>query len=210
MDVATTRVETMLGDTGVAVHPDDERYRHLVGRTVTLPIVGREIPVVTDEQVDPSFGTGAVKITPAHDPNDFEIGRRHGLPMPTILDESGHITDTGTVFDGMDRFEARAAVKEELRRQGRVVAEKIPYVHAVGHCQRSDDVVEPRLSLQWFVNVAAAGQGSRRRGARRAHPDPPAGDGGPLLRVGRQHARLDHLPPALVGAPDPGLVRTRR
>ena len=101
--VATTRVETMLGDTGIAVHPDDERYRHLIGREIELPLVGRMIKVVADEHVDPSFGTGALKITPAHDPNDFEIGRRHGLPMPTIMDESGRIADTGTEFDGLDR-----------------------------------------------------------------------------------------------------------
>lgn len=153
--VATTRVETMLGDTAVAVHPDDERYRHLVGRTVTLPLVDREIPVVADAHVDPKFGTGAVKVTPAHDPNDFEIGRRHDLPMPTILTEGGEITGTGTDFDGLDRFVARAAVKEALRAQGRIVAEKTPYVHAVGHCSRSDDVIEPRLSTQWFVKVAS-------------------------------------------------------
>lgn len=151
--VATTRVETMLGDTAIAVHPDDERYAHLVGTTVTLPIVGRQIPIVADEHVDPSFGTGAVKVTPAHDPNDFEISRRHNLPALTILTPEARITDTGTVFDGLDRFEARVAVKEELRRLGRIVAEKIPYIHAVGHCSRSDDVVEPRLSLQWFVKV---------------------------------------------------------
>ncbi|WP_111766281.1 valine--tRNA ligase [Nakamurella deserti] len=171
--VATTRVETMLGDTAIAVHPDDERYRHLVGTTVTLPIVGREIPVVADDHVDPSFGTGAVKVTPAHDPNDFEIGRRHDLPAVTILDLTAHITGTGTAFDGMDRFEARAAVKEELRRQGRVVAEKIPYLHAVGHCSRSDDVVEPRLSVQWFVKVgplATAAGDAVRDGRTRIHP----------------------------------------
>src|SRR5687768_122077 len=151
--VATTRVETMLGDTGVAVHPDDERYTHLVGRTIELPIVGRQIPVVADEHVDPAFGTGAVKTTPAHDPNDFEIGRRHGLPMPSIMNERAEIVGSGTRFDGMDRFEAREAVREELRAQGRVVAEKRPYLHSVGHCSRCDTVVEPRLSLQWFVKV---------------------------------------------------------
>jgi valyl-tRNA synthetase len=151
--VATTRVETMLGDTGIAVHPDDERYAHLVGREIELPIVGRMIPVVADAHVDPSFGTGAVKVTPAHDPNDFEIGRRHGLPMPSIMDETAHIAGSGTRFDGMDRFAAREAVREELRAQGRIVAEKRPYLHSVGHCSRSDDVVEPRLSLQWFVRV---------------------------------------------------------
>lgn len=152
--VATTRVETMLGDTGVAVHPDDARYAHLVGRQIRLPIMDRMIPVVADEHVDPSFGTGAVKVTPAHDPNDFEIGRRHGLPMPSILDEGANVVNTGTRFDGMDRFTAREAVREELRAQGRIVAEKRPYLHSVGHCSRCDTVVEPRLSLQWFVRVA--------------------------------------------------------
>ena len=151
--VATTRVETMLGDTGVAVHPNDERYAHLVGRTIELPIVGRRIPVVADAHVDPAFGTGAVKITPAHDPNDFEIGRRHGLAMPSIMDEEGRIANSGTRFDGLDRFEAREAVREELKKQGRVVAEKRPHSHAVGHCSRCDTIVEPRLSLQWFVRV---------------------------------------------------------
>jgi len=151
--VATTRVETMLGDTAVAVHPDDERYAHLVGREVELPIVGRRIPIVADDGADPAVGTGAVKVTPAHDPNDFAIGQRHDLPMPVIMDEQGVIANTGTRFDGMDRFVAREAVREELRRQGRVVAEKRPHPHAIGHCSRCGTVVEPRLSLQWFVRV---------------------------------------------------------
>jgi valyl-tRNA synthetase len=151
--VATTRVETMLGDTAVAVHPDDDRYRHLVGRTVTLPLTDRRIPVVADEHVDPTFGSGAVKVTPAHDPNDFDIGRRHGLPMLVMLDERGNVTVPGP-FQGLDRFEARPAVVAALREDGRIVREKRPYVHAVGHCQRCDTVVEPRLSLQWFVRVA--------------------------------------------------------
>jgi valyl-tRNA synthetase len=150
--VATTRAETMLGDTAVAVHPDDERYRHLVGREVALPLTNRRIPIVADEHVDPSFGTGAVKVTPAHDPNDFEIGRRHNLPMPTILDERGVITAPGP-FEGLDRMEARYAIVQALREDGRIVAEKRPYVHAVGHCSRCDTVVEPRLSLQWWVRV---------------------------------------------------------
>ncbi|WP_213171998.1 valine--tRNA ligase [Natronoglycomyces albus] len=150
--VATTRVETMLGDTGVAVHPSDERYRHLVGRTIELPLVGRQIPVVADEHVDPEFGTGAVKVTPAHDPNDFEIGQRHQLDAPLIMDEDAAITAEGP-FAGMDRYEARAAITEALRAQGRIVAEKRPYEHAVGHCERCKTVVEPRLSLQWFVKV---------------------------------------------------------
>ena len=170
--VATTRAETMLGDTAVAVHPDDDRYRHLVGREVELPLTGRRIPVIADSRVDPAFGTGAVKVTPAHDPNDFEIGRRHGLPSLTVLDERGVVTAHGP-FQGLDRFEARPAVVAALREQGRIVAEVRPYVHAVGHCQRCGTTVEPRLSLQWFVRVAplakAAGDAVR-DGRTRLHP----------------------------------------
>ncbi|MDX6742950.1 valine--tRNA ligase [Actinocorallia sp. A-T 12471] len=150
--VATTRAETMLGDTAVAVHPDDERYAHLVGTEIELPLTGRRIPVVADEHVDPEFGTGAVKVTPAHDPNDFEIGRRHGLPSLVVLDEHAKVTAEGP-FKGMDRYEARAAVVEALREQGRIVKEVRPYEHSVGHCQRCQTVVEPRVSLQWFVKV---------------------------------------------------------
>ena len=156
--VATTRVETMLGDTAVAVHPDDERYRDLIGTQVELPLTGRTIPVIADSHVDPEFGTGAVKVTPAHDPNDFEIGRRHGLPMLSVLDEEGRVTGTGTEFDGLDRFPARVAVRERLREQGRIVAEKRPYLHSVGHSERSGEPIEPRLSLQWFVKVAPLAQ----------------------------------------------------
>ncbi|RZS89798.1 valyl-tRNA synthetase [Motilibacter rhizosphaerae] len=150
--VATTRAETMLGDTAVAVHPDDERYAHLVGTEVELPLTGRRIPVVADPHVDPAFGTGAVKVTPAHDPNDFEIGQRHGLPSLVVLDEAAAVTVPGP-FEGLDRFAARTAVVEALRAEGRVVAEKRPYVHSVGHCSRCGTTVEPRLSLQWFVRV---------------------------------------------------------
>ena len=171
--VATTRVETMLGDTCVAVHPADPRYAHLVGTEVELPLVGRMIPVLADEHVDPEFGTGAVKVTPAHDPNDFEIGRRHDAPAINIMTPEGSITGTGTRFDGMDRFEARQAVREALREQRRIGAEKRPYLHAVGHCSRCDTVVEPRLSKQWFVNVAPLAQASGdavRAGRVKIHP----------------------------------------
>jgi len=150
--VATTRAETMLGDTAVAVHPDDERYQHLIGVEIVLPLTGRRIPIVADEHVDPTFGTGAVKVTPAHDPNDFEIGQRHNLPALTIMDERGNITAHGP-FQGLDRFEARPAVVAALREAGRIVAERRPYIHAVGHCSRCVTVVEPRLSKQWFVKV---------------------------------------------------------
>jgi valyl-tRNA synthetase len=150
--VATTRAETMLGDTAVAVHPDDDRYRHLVGKTVELPLTGRRIPIVADAHVDPAFGSGAVKVTPAHDPNDFEIGRRHDLPVLAVMDERGVITAPGP-FEGLDRFEARPAVVAALREDGRIVREVRPYSHAVGHCSRCSTTVEPRLSLQWFVSV---------------------------------------------------------
>ena len=170
--VATTRPETMLGDTAVAVHPDDPRYARLVGKTVELPLTGRRIPVIADDHVDPAFGTGAVKVTPAHDPNDFEIGRRHDLPSLTIMDEHGVITAHGP-FQGLDRLEARPAVVRALREQGRIVSEARPYVHAVGHCSRCGTTVEPRQSLQWFVRVAplakAAGDAVR-DGRVRLHP----------------------------------------
>jgi valyl-tRNA synthetase len=170
--VATTRPETMLGDTAVAVHPSDERYAHLVGTEVELPLTGRRIPIVADVHVDPEFGTGAVKVTPAHDPNDFEIGGRHDLPSLTIMDEHGVITAHGP-FQGLDRFEARPAVVAALREQSRIVSEVRPYRHAVGHCQRCDTVVEPRVSLQWFVRVeplAAAASDAVRDGRIEIHP----------------------------------------
>ncbi|HEY8471426.1 MAG TPA: valine--tRNA ligase [Natronosporangium sp.] len=170
--VATTRAETMLGDTAVAVHPDDDRYRHLIGAEVEVPLTGRRVPVVADEHVDPEFGTGAVKVTPAHDPNDFEIGQRHNLPSLIIMDERGVITAHGP-FQGLDRFEARPAIVAALREQGRIVAEKRPYVHAVGHCSRCQTTVEPRLSLQWFVRtgpLAKAAGDAVRDGRTRIHP----------------------------------------
>lgn len=150
--VATTRAETMLGDTAVAVHPDDDRYRHLVGTEIELPLTGRRIPVVADEHVDPEFGTGAVKVTPAHDPNDFEIGQRHGLPNLSVMDEHAVITAHGP-FQGLDRLEARSAIVGALRAEGRIVAEKRPYAHSVGHCSRCKTTIEPRLSMQWWVKV---------------------------------------------------------
>ena len=172
--VATTRPETMLGDGAVAVHPDDDRYKHMIGKEVLLPLVNRMIPIIADELVEPEFGTGAVKVTAAHDPNDFEMGRRHNVPMIVIMNEHGIMEGTGTEFDGLDRFVARTAVVERLREMGRVVSEKRPYVHAVGHCSRCDTTVEPRLSMQWFVKVAplakAAGDAVR-KGLVRIEPD---------------------------------------
>ncbi len=150
--VATTRAETMLGDTGVAVHPDDDRYAAHIGRTVRLPLVGRDIPIVADDAVDPEFGTGAVKVTPAHDPTDFEIGERHGLEPVVIFDRQAVVTAAGGRFEGMDRFSARAAVKEALAADG-VLGDVEERTHAVGHCYRCSTVIEPLLSLQWFVRV---------------------------------------------------------
>lgn len=170
--VATTRAETMLGDTAVAVNPDDPRYQHLIGTEVELPLTARRIPVVADPHVDPSFGTGMVKVTPAHDPNDFEIGRRHDLPSLTVMDETGAITAHGP-FQGLDRLEARPAVVAALREQGRIVDEKRPYTHSVGHCSRCKTVIEPRLSLQWWVRVeplAKAAGDAVRDGRVAVHP----------------------------------------
>jgi len=151
--VATTRPETMLGDTGVAVNPADARYRHVVGRAVRLPIIGRALPIVADEFVDPAFGTGAVKVTPAHDPNDFEMGRRHGLPQVIVIDEDGKMTAEAGPYAGRDRFKARAGIVEQLEREGLLVR-VVDHQHAVGHCQRCNAVVEPLVSTQWFVRIA--------------------------------------------------------
>ena len=150
--VATTRPETMLGDTAVAVHPDDDRYRELVGKRVVLPVIGRELPVIADEFVDPAFGTGAVKVTPAHDPNDFEIGQRHDLPQVSVIDEDGRMTDEAGPYAGRDRFAARADLVAELEAGG-LLAAVADHVHAVGHCQRCGTVIEPLLSTQWFVRI---------------------------------------------------------
>ena len=152
MVVATTRPETMLGDTAVAVHPDDERYADMVGKTVMLPLIERRIPVITDEFVDPAFGTGAVKVTPAHDPNDFEIGRRHGLEQVNVMNPDGTINESGGPYEGLDRYAAREAVVADLKDRG--LLEKITdHLHAVGHCYRCGTEVEPYLSTQWFVKM---------------------------------------------------------
>jgi valyl-tRNA synthetase len=150
--VATTRAETMLGDTAVAVHPDDERYRHLIGTTLLLPLVERQIPVIADDHVDPEFGTGAVKVTPAHDPNDYEIGVRHDLPMVDVMNDDATVNAAGGPYAGLDRFEARRRIKDDLQAGG--LLERVEErTHQVGHCSRCHTVVEPRLSDQWFVKV---------------------------------------------------------
>ncbi len=150
--VATTRPETMLGDTAVAVNPQDERYRELIGAALVLPIVDREIPIIADDFVDPAFGTGAVKVTPAHDPNDFEMGQRHGLEVINVMHSDGRMNEAAGEFAGMDRFEARQAILELLREM-RCLDHQQDHAHAVGHCYRCHTVVEPRLSKQWFVRM---------------------------------------------------------
>lgn len=150
--VATTRPETILGDTGVAVHPEDVRYQRLIGQYLILPVIGRRLPIVGDAYVDPAFGTGAVKITPAHDPNDFELGQRHQLPEIVVMNPDGTMADTAGKYAGMDRYECRKALVDDLKEQGYLV--KIDeHLHAVGHCQRCTTVVEPLVSKQWFVRI---------------------------------------------------------
>ncbi|NIK75977.1 valyl-tRNA synthetase [Paenibacillus castaneae] len=148
--VATTRPETMLGDTAVAVHPEDDRYKHLIGQLIIVPIVGREIPIIADEYVDKEFGSGAVKITPAHDPNDFEVGERHSLPQIIVMDESGVMNAEAGPYQGLDRADCRKALVKDLQEQGVCVSIE-DHVHQVGHSERSGAVVEPYLSTQWFV-----------------------------------------------------------
>ncbi|EXJ22830.1 Valyl-tRNA synthetase [Alkalibacterium sp. AK22] len=152
VEIATTRPETMLGDTAVAVHPDDERYQHLIGKNVELPVVGRALKVIADDYVDMEFGTGVVKITPAHDPNDFEIGQRHDLKQINVMNNDGSMNHLAGKYEGMDRFEARKALVKDLKDQGYLIRIE-EMQHSVGHSERSGVVVEPRLSTQWFVKM---------------------------------------------------------
>jgi valyl-tRNA synthetase len=172
VSVATTRPETMLGDTAVAVNPKDRRYAKLVGQTAVLPLVRREIPIIADDMVDPQFGTGAVKITPAHDPNDFQTGKRHGLPEVIVIDEGGVMNENAGDFRGLERFEARARIVEALRDAGYL--EKVdPHTYSVGHCSRCDAVIEPSLSWQWFVRMgplAAPALEAARKGQVKFYP----------------------------------------
>lgn len=152
LEIATTRPETLLGDTAVAVHPDDERYQELIGKTVILPLMNREIPIIADEYVEQDFGTGVVKITPAHDPNDFEVGNRHNLPRINVMNDDATMNELAGKYEGMDRFAARKAIVKDLEEAGLLVKiEK--HLHSVGHSERTDVVVEPRLSKQWFVKM---------------------------------------------------------
>lgn len=152
IEVATTRPETMLGDTAVAVHPEDGRYKHLIGKTAVLPIIGREIPIIADDYVDMDFGSGAVKITPAHDPNDFEMGNRHDLPRVLVMNEDGSMNENAGIYEGMDRFACRRQLTKDLQAED-ILFDIEEHMHSVGHSERSGAVVEPYLSTQWFVNM---------------------------------------------------------
>ncbi len=171
--VATTRPETMLGDTAVAVHPEDARYQHLIGKKLILPLMNREIPVIADPFVDPEFGTGMVKVTPAHDPNDFEMGNRHDLKRINVMAPDGKINEQGGDYAGLDRFQARKKILEDLESQGLLVR-RDSHLHAVGHCYRCDTVVEPYLSKQWFVRMKPLAEKALeawRQGKTRFYPD---------------------------------------
>ena len=220
--VATTRPETMLGDTAVAVHPDNERLGHLIGQHVILPLVGRRIPIIGDDYADPEKGSGAVKITPAHDFNDFEVGKRHGLPQISVLDQEGCMalvdnedylrglpegaSQFAEEFHNVERFAARKRIVTRLEEFG--FLEKIePNTHAVPHGDRSGVVIEPYLTDQWYVDAKTHGA-ARDRGGALGRDDVRAEElGKDLFRVDGEHPALVHFPPALVGPPDPGLVR---
>ena len=197
--VATTRPETMLGDTAVAINPRDERYLDLHGKTVRLPLMDREIPIILDEMADPEFGTGVVKVTPAHDPNDFEAGKRHNLPIIKVIDETANITAAGGPYAGLDRFEARKRVVDDLeaRRPPRKASKTTTL--SIGKCQRCKTVVEPLVSTQWFVRTKPLAEKAIAAVDDKAHRNRPRKLGQDLQRVDVQHPRLVHLPPALVG-----------
>ena len=221
--VATTRPETMLGDTAVAVHPEDARYRDLVGRYAILPLVGRRLRIIADDYSDPEKGTGAVKITPAHDFNDFAVGQRHELPMPSILDRQAHVAlaeiadvmkavdgvaDPAFVrsLDGMDRNVARKAIVAELERLG--LLDKVePYTHQVPHGDRGGVPIEPLLTIQWYCNARGAGEAGDRGGGDRQDSLRAEAMGEHVLRLDARHPALVHLASALVGASDTLLVR---
>jgi valyl-tRNA synthetase len=217
--VATTRPETMLGDVAVMVHPEDERYKHLIGQTVTLPLVGRQIPIIADEYVDREFGTGVVKVTPAHDQNDYQVGQRHKLPMICVLTLTAKINDEAPEkYRGMDRFVARKAIVADLEELGLLVEIK-KHKLMVPICDRTGQVIEPMLTDQWFVAMSKVSdqdprqvhrpEGHRRRGLGRSAVR--ARELGQHLQpVDEQHPGLVHLAPAVVGPPDSGLVRRRR
>ena len=181
IQMATTRPETILGDTAVAVHPNDTRWQHLIGKTATLPALGRRIPIIADEAVDPQFGTGAVKVTPAHDPTDNEIGMRHGLEAPNVMTGTAHMNELAGPYAGQDRFECRRNVVADLRKEGLLVKVE-PYFHAVGTCQRCSTDIEPRISTQWFVRTKPLAEAAMQA----------VRDGRTVIIPGREEGRFFH------------------
>ena len=208
LTIATVRPETMLADTAIAVHPDDERYTRLVGETAILPLVGRRLTIIADDYVKPEFGTGALKITPGHDSNDFEIGRKHGLEEISAIGEDGRMTAAAGEYEGMTALEAREAVVAALRAEGRI-ARTEPYVHNVPFSHRSGERIEPLISLQWFMRMdeLAARALEPVRDGRAA--DQARGPAAPLRRVAGEHPPLVRVAPAVVGPPDPRLLPRR-
>ena len=200
--VATARPETMLGDVAVAVHPEDKRYKDLVGKTAKLPLSEREIPIIADEMVDPHFGTGAVKITPAHDPNDFEVGQRHKLPLISVIGYDGKITDEAPeAYRGLSVNEARDKVVKDLQGQGLIV-EVQDYKHSVGHCYKCGSVIEPLLRDQWFVQMEPLAKGALQELKAKKisfYPDNKRLGANPLFG---EHKRLEHQPPDSLGYTD--------
>ena len=207
--IATTRPETMLGDTAVAVHPEDARYRHLVGKNVVLPIANRTIPIVADEYADPEMGSGALKITPAHDFNDFEVGRRHQLPRVNVFDAHAHLNEAApATYRGLDRLKARQKVVAEMESLG--LLEKVEdHAHTIPYGDRSGTVIEPRLTDQWFVDAAKLAGPAIEAVEKGRNPFRAEALGEHLFRMDAQHPVLVHLAANLVGASDSGLVRAR-
>ncbi len=196
--VATTRPETMLGDTAVAVHPDDERYQRFVGKTVMLPLMNREIPIIADAYVDREFGTGVVKITPAHDPNDFEVGKRHNLPEIDVMTNDGHMNAAAGKYAGLERFAARGRIVADLTELGLLEGVK-EHTHAVGTCDRCKSIVEPRISTQWFMKMKPLAEPAKEVVNAHTIEVVPDNQRTILLQLARKYSRLVHLAPALVG-----------
>ena len=206
--VATTRPETILGDTAIAVNPEDERYKALIGRHALVPVLNRSIPIVADAAVDLSFGTGAVKVTPAHDPVDFEIGQRHKLPSIQVIDFDARMTPEAGPFAGQDRYEARKNLKAELERLGLLDHEE-DYTIPLGHCERCKTVIEPLISMQWWVKTAPLATPALNAVRYGPDEDRSAALHQDLYRLDGEPARLEHLAPVVVGPPHPGVVLRR-
>ena len=199
--IATTRPETMLGDTAVAVNPGDERYKSYVGKTIRLPLMGREIKIIADAAIDREFGTGALKVTPAHDPVDFELGKRHSLEQIAVLDGKARINENGGAYRGLSREDARKQIVRDLE-QAELLEKIEPHKHAVGVCSRCDTIVEPMLSEQWFMRNPRDGRSRDRSRAQGRHDLPSQVLGEHVLQLAREHPRLVYLAPAMVGPSD--------